>query len=60
MLHSNFPQVALVLPGLAFRRVNDDKSDCRAPGIVSVTRSAYVRADHRSMRYYEGLLRVVS
>ena len=52
--------VIYVLPGLAFTRVNVDRSECRVSGIVLVARSVSVRADHDSMVPYERLLRVLS
>ena len=49
-----------VLPGLAFTRVDVDRSECQASGIVSVASSVRTRADHDSMVPYEGLLRILS
>jgi len=46
--------------GLAFTRVDVDRSECRASGIVLVARFARAGADHHSMVAYEGLLRILS
>ena len=48
------------LSGLALTRVDFDRSECQASGIVLVASFARAGADHGSMFFYEGLLRILS